>query len=93
MTIVTDVMSGCLNKVDLGGGNMQTALIDLGSSLSVTTPDIAKRSGATLVSCFNVHSLDYELHTMTVLLTHVENSMNLSIVVRYPPPLLAYLIW
>ncbi|XP_024379817.1 uncharacterized protein [Physcomitrium patens] len=35
-------------QVDLGGGNMQTALIDLGSSLSVTTPDIAKRSGATL---------------------------------------------
>ncbi|KAG0604051.1 hypothetical protein M758_10G140400 [Ceratodon purpureus] len=35
-------------QVDMGGGNVQTALIDLGSSLSVTTPSIAKLSGATL---------------------------------------------
>lgn len=33
---------------------MQTALIDLGSSLSVTTPYIAKLSGATLVGGFNL---------------------------------------
>lgn len=35
-------------QVDMGGGNVQTALIDLGSSLSVATPSIAKLSGATL---------------------------------------------
>ena len=38
---------------------MQTALIDLGSSLSVTAPSIAKLSGATLVSGFNLHLQDY----------------------------------
>jgi len=42
----------------MGGGNVQTALIDLGSSLSVTTPNIAKLSGATLVGGLNLHPLN-----------------------------------
>lgn len=47
---------------------MQTALIDLGSSLSVTTPSIAKLSGATLVSGFNLHPQDYSMSSTILLL-------------------------
>lgn len=46
---------------------MQTALLDLGSSLSVTTPSIAKLSGATLVSGFNLHLQDIPMPSMTLL--------------------------
>jgi len=51
----------------MGGGNVQTALIDLGSSLSVTTPSIAKLSGAPLVSGFNPFTLSLQSMTLSAI--------------------------
>jgi hypothetical protein len=52
---------------------VQTALIDLGSSLSVTTPSIAKLSGATLVSSFNLHPLMSSMMLLLIFCGIVQN--------------------
>lgn len=50
-----------MQQVEMGRGKSQLAIIDLGSSLSVTTPSVANSAGATLVRQSHTNPLVHSL--------------------------------